>query len=179
MARRNSIRHSLQGVAVDTVAPSLYNYSARTIEGELVSLSAYRDRVCLIVNVASECGFTPQDRGLEGLYQRHRDRGFAVLGFPCNQFGQQEPGDETAIQEFCSLNYGVTFPLFAKVDVKGPAAHPLFRHLTSRRRGFLGTRAIKWNFTKFLVDKTGAVRGRYGPRRPPAEIEPEIMKLLE
>lgn len=159
-------------------APGIYDYSVRTIDGEPVSLSAYRDRVCLIVNVASECGYTPQYRELEELYRRHRNRGFVVLGFPCNQFGHQEPEDEPAIQEFCSLNYGITFPLFAKVEVKGPAAHPLFRHLTSRLRGFLGTRAIKWNFTKFLVDKTGAVRGRYGPRRIPARIEPEIVKLL-
>jgi glutathione peroxidase len=162
----------------DAVGPGIYEYSARTIGGELISLSAYRDHVCLIVNVASECGFTPQYRGLEELYQRHRDRGFAVLGFPCNQFGHQEPANETVIQEFCSLNFGVTFPLFAKIDVNGPGAHPLFRHLSSRRRGFLGTRAIKWNFTKFLVDRTGAARHRFGPRRRPTDIEPEIVKLL-
>jgi glutathione peroxidase len=141
-------------------------------------MASFRDQVCLIVNVASECGFTPQYRGLEALYQRHRTRGFTILGFPCNQFGKQEPGDERAIQEFCTLNFGVTFPLFAKIDVNGPAAHPLFRYLTSRRRGVLGTRAIKWNFTKFLLDKTGAVRHRYGPRRPPAALEPEIVNLL-
>jgi glutathione peroxidase len=155
-----------------------YDFSALAITGEPVPLSAYRGRVCLIVNVASECGYTPQYRGLEELFQRHQARGLAVLGFPCNQFGHQEPGDEAAIQGFCTRNFGVTFPLFAKVDVKGPSAHPLFRHLTSRRRGFLGTRVIKWNFTKFLVDRAGAVRGRFGPGRRPAEIEPEIMKLL-
>ena len=155
----------------DTVGPGIYDYSARTIGGESISLSAYRDRVCLIVNVASECGFTPQYRGLEELYQRHRDRGFAVLGFPCNQFGHQEPADETAIQEFCSLNFGVTFPLFAKIDVNGPRAHPLFRHLTSRRRGFLGTRAIKWNFTKFLVDRDGKVVQRFEPAVTPDSKE--------
>ena len=166
-------------MTADAVGSGIYDYSARMIGGAPISLSAYRGCVCLIVNVASECGFTPQYRGLEELYQRYRDRGFTVLGFPCNQFGHQESADETAIQEFCSLNFGVTFPLFAKIDVNGPGAHPLFRHLTSRRRGFLGTRAIKWNFTKFLVDKTGAARHRYGPRRLPADIEPEIVKLLE
>ncbi len=159
-------------------ASGIYDFSARTIAGEVISLSAYRGRVCLIVNVASECGYTPQYRGLEELYQRHRAQGFTILGFPCNQFGGQEPGDETAIQEFCTLNFGVTFPLFAKVDVKGRAADPLFRHLTSRRRGLLGTRAIKWNFTKFLVDDSGAAIRRYGPRCLPADIEPDIVGLL-
>lgn len=159
-------------------APGLYDFSARTIAGAEASLDAYRNRVCLIVNVASECGFTPQYRGLEALYRRHRDRGFVVLGFPCNQFGHQEPGDEAAIREFCSLGYGVTFPLFAKTDVNGPDAHPLFRFLTSRRRGLLGTRSIKWNFTKFLVDRQGTPRRRFGPRRLPERIEPEIVKLL-
>lgn len=156
----------------------IYGFSARTITGDLVPLSAYRDRVCLIVNVASECGFTPQYLGLEELYRRHQPSGFVILGFPCNQFGHQEPGDEAAIQQFCSVNFGVTFPLFAKVDVRGRSAHPLFRHLTARRRGFLGTRAIKWNFTKFLVDRSGTVRARFGPGRRPADIEPEIVKLL-
>jgi len=164
--------------AADSATTGIYEYSARTIAGEPVSLSIYRGKVCLIVNVASECGFTPQYRGLEELYQRHRARGFVVLGFPCNQFGAQEPGDEGAIQAFCSANFGVTFPLFAKIDVKGPAAHPLFRHLTSRRRGLLGTRAIKWNFTKFLVDRTGLVQHRFGPRTPPAQLEPAIVALL-
>ena len=156
----------------------IYEFSARAISGDLVPLSTYRDRVCLIVNVASECGFTPQYRGLEDLYRRHQSSGLVILGFPCNQFGHQEPGDAAAIQEFCSLNFGVTFPLFAKVDVKGGSAHPLFRYLTSRRRGFLGTRAIKWNFTKFLVDRSGVVQSRYGPSRRPAELEAEIVKLL-
>jgi glutathione peroxidase len=165
-------------MATVAAGSTLYDYSVRTIAGKLVSLAAYRDRVCLIVNVASECGFTPQYGGLEELYRRYRDRGFAVLGFPCNQFGHQEPGDEGAIQEFCRLNYSVTFPLFAKIDVNGRAADPLFRYLTSRRRGVLGTRAIKWNFTKFLVDRTGMVQRRYGPRRPPARLEPDILKLL-
>lgn len=156
----------------------MYAYSARAISGETVPLSTYRDRVCLIVNVASECGYTPQYKGLEELYRRYQARGFSVLGFPCDQFGGQEPGDDTVIQTFCSVNFGVTFPLFAKIAVKGQDAHPLFEYLTTARRGFLGTRAIKWNFTKFLVDKNGAVQARYGPRRRPAEIEPEIVRLL-
>ena len=157
----------------------VHDFSARTIGGESLSLAGFRDRVLLVVNTASACGFTPQYAGLEALYRRYSDRGFAVLGFPCNQFGRQETGDSPAIREFCSVNFGVTFPLFARIDVNGPNAHPLFRHLTSRRRGFLGTRAIKWNFTKFLVDRGGVVRGRYGPRTPPAAIEAVIVKLLD
>ncbi|HEU5217421.1 MAG TPA: glutathione peroxidase [Gemmatimonadales bacterium] len=158
---------------------SIHDYSARTITGETLPLSVYAGRVCLIVNVASQCGFTPQYRGLEALYRRLEHRGLTVLGFPCNQFGRQEPGDETAIREFCSLNFGVSFPLFARIDVNGPSAHPLYRYLTSRRPGLLGTRSIKWNFTKFLVDRSGVVRGRYGPSREPSTLEPEIVRLLD
>jgi len=156
----------------------IYAYTARTITGETIALDTYRGDVCLVVNVASACGFTPQYAGLELLYRQHRARGFTILGFPCNQFGGQEPEEEAAILDFCLANYGVSFPMFAKVDVKGPAAHPLFRYLTSRRPGILGTRAIKWNFTKFLVDRNGLVRHRYGPRIKPAAIEPELATLL-
>lgn len=161
-----------------TSPATIYDYSARTIGGEEVSLAGYRDRVCLIVNVASQCGFTPQYRGLEDLFQRHRAEGLVVLGFPCNQFGHQEPDNEAAIQEFCTVNFGVTFPLFAKIDVNGPSAHPLYRFLTAARRGLLGTRAIKWNFTKFLISRDGAVRRRFGPKMKPTEIEPAIVELL-
>lgn len=158
--------------------PKVYDYSALTIAGETVSLGAFHGRVLLIVNTASECGYTPQYVGLEELYRRYSDRGLTVLGFPCNQFGRQEPGDSAAIQEFCTVNFGVTFPLFAKIDVNGPRAHPLFRHLASRRRGLLGTRAIMWNFTKFLVDRAGVVQRRYGPGTPPASVEGAIVRLL-
>ena len=137
---------------------TIYDYSARTIAGDLQSLAEYRGRVCLIVNVASACGFTPQYAELEALYRRHRDAGFTVLGFPCNQFGKQEPGDEATIAEFCRVIYDITFPLFAKVDVNGPNAHPLFQYLTSVKPGFLGSRNIKWNFTKFLVGRDGTPR---------------------
>ncbi len=157
---------------------SLHDYSARTIGGETFSLGSVRGQACLVVNIASECGYTPQLEGLEALYQRLRGRGFTILGFPCNQFGHQEPGDEAAILSFCTLNYGVTFPLFAKIEVNGPAAHPLYQYLTSERRGLLGTRAIKWNFTKFLVGPDGLVRRRYGPAVTPARIEPDILALL-
>lgn len=157
---------------------SLHDYSARTISGEILPLSSVRDQACLVVNIASECGYTPQLEGLEALYQKLRDRGFAILGFPCNQFGNQEPGDEPTILSFCTRNYGVTFPLFAKIEVNGPAAHPLYQYLTSQRRGLFGTRAIKWNFTKFLVGPDGLVRRRYGPAVTPARIEPDVLALL-
>jgi glutathione peroxidase len=134
--------------------------------------------VLLIVNVASQCGFTPQYEGLEALYRRLGDRGFVVLGFPCNQFGRQEPGDAAEIQRFCSVNYGVSFPLFAKVDVNGSNAHPLYRRLKANKRGLLGPAAIKWNFTKFLVARDGTVVRRFGPRDPPESLEPAILPLL-
>jgi glutathione peroxidase len=132
----------------------------------------------LIVNVASRCGFTPQYAGLEELYRKYRERGLAVLGFPCDQFGQQEPGDEAEIKEFCRLNYDVTFPLFAKIDVNGSAAHPLYKYLKRARRGFLGTTGIKWNFTKFLVDREGSVVRRFGSTVRPEKIERDLVRIL-
>ena len=157
---------------------SVYDYSAKTIDGRDQPLSAYRGKVLLIVNVASQCGFTPQYAGLEALQKKFGREGFAVLGFPSNQFGAQEPGTETEIADFCETSFGVTFPMFAKVDVNGANAHPLFKHLTSEKAGVLGTEAIKWNFTKFLVDKTGAVAARYGSSTKPETLEDPIRRLL-
>jgi glutathione peroxidase len=157
---------------------SLYSFSARTLGGETVTFDRYRGKVLLIVNTASECGFTPQYAGLQQIYSRYGARGFEVLGFPCNQFGKQEPGDAAQIGAFCEKNFGVTFPMFEKIDVKGPNAHPLYRYLTSERRGLFGTKAIKWNFTKFLVDRDGNVVKRYGPRTAPDAIAGEIEPLL-
>ena len=133
----------------------------------------------LIVNVASRCGFTPQYAGLESLYRSHRDRGFAVLGFPCDQFGHQEPGDEAEIKSFCSLRYDVTFPLFAKIKVNGDDAHPLYKFLKAEKKGLLGSEAIKWNFTKFLVDRNGHVVKRYAPQDKPESLEKDLEPLLE
>jgi glutathione peroxidase len=157
---------------------TIYEYTARTIEGGPVSLAAFQGRVCLIVNIASECGYTPQLEGLEALYREYGDERFTVLGFPCNQFGEQEPGDEPAILTFCRTRYGVTFPLFAKVDVNGSNAHPLFEYLTRSRPGLMGTRTIKWNFTKFLVDRTGVPRRRFGPKKRPDQIARAIKEIL-
>ena len=138
----------------------------------------FQDQVCLIVNIASECGYTPQLEGLEALYRAYASDRFTVLGFPCNQFGQQEPGEDPAILAFCRSKYGVTFPLFAKVDVNGPAAHPLFDYLTRARPGLLGSRDIKWNFTKFLVGRDGIPRRRFGPRKPPEQIARAVKEVL-
>jgi glutathione peroxidase len=159
-------------------AVSVYDFSVTSIDGSEQTLAAYRDQVLLIVNVASKCGFTPQYTGLEALHRKLHGRGFSVLGFPCNQFGQQEPGNEDEIKSFCSLTYDVTFPMFAKVDVNGPGAHPLFQYLKQQQPGLLGSQGIKWNFTKFLVDRHGAVRKRYGSVDKPESIEPEIEALL-
>ncbi len=156
----------------------LYTFSARTLGGETVSLDRYRGKVLLIVNTASECGFTPQYAGLQQLHERFSSRGFEVLGFPCNQFGKQEPGDAAQIGSFCEKNFGVAFPLFQKIDVKGSYAHPLFRYLTGEARGLLGTRSVKWNFTKFLVDRQGNVLKRFGPKTKPEEIAGKIEALL-
>jgi glutathione peroxidase len=155
-----------------------YDFEAASISGELVGLARYHGKVLLIVNTASECGFTPQYQGLEEVYQQFRDRGFEVLGFPCNQFGKQEPGTEAEIGAFCEKNYGVTFPLFSKVDVNGENAHPLFKHLKEAAPGVLGTEGIKWNFTKFLINKDGSVYKRYAPQTKPEEILGDIEKLL-
>src|SRR6478609_1839605 len=157
---------------------SLYDFEVATIDGHRQRLDSYRGRVLLIVNVASRCGFTPQYAGLEELYRKYRQGGFTVLGFPCDQFGQQEPGDEAEINEFCRLTYDVTFPLFAKIAVNGPAAHPLYKYLKSARRGFLGTKRIKWNFTKFLIDRDGRVVRRFGPMVKPGRIEKDLLRIL-
>jgi len=157
---------------------TVYDYKAKTIDGREVSLSDYSGKVLLIVNVASKCGFTPQYKGLEELHEKLGKNGFEVLGFPCNQFGGQEPGTETEIQNFCDLNYGVRFPLFSKVDVNGPAAHPLYEFLKKTKPGFLGTKRIKWNFTKFLIDRQGRPIKRYPPQTTPAAIQKDIEKQL-
>ena len=161
------------------MATALYDIDVKTIGGGVQPLAAYRGRTLLIVNVASRCGFTPQYAGLESLYRKYKDRGLVVLGFPCNQFGSQEPGSEAEIEKFCSITYDVTFPLFAKIDVNGAATHPLYARLKSARPGLLGTAAIKWNFTKFLVDAQGNVRARYAPSDTPEKIEAEVAALLE
>jgi glutathione peroxidase len=155
-----------------------YDFTATDIDGRERALREFAGRALLIVNVASKCGFTPQYGGLEQLWRKHRDTGFAVLGFPCDQFGHQEPGDETEIKAFCSLTYDVTFPLFAKIDVNGAQAHPLFRWLKSEKAGVFGTEAIKWNFTKFLVDRTGQVVKRYAPNDAPDAIDKDVSALL-
>lgn len=156
----------------------LQEFTVRRLDGSQGDLADYRGDVLLIVNVASRCGFTPQYAGLEALYRKYHGRGFHVLGFPCNQFGAQEPGTAAQIGAFCSSNYEVTFPLFAKVEVNGPGAHPLFRYLKSQRPGLLGTRAIKWNFTKFLVGRSGQVLARYAPRKDPAALDADIAAQL-
>lgn len=155
-----------------------YDFNATALDGQPVELSRYRGKALLIVNTASACGFTPQYQGLEELQRRYQDQGLVVLGFPCNQFGRQEPGSEAEIGAFCEKNYGVTFPMFAKVDVNGTDAHPLFRFLKGEAPGVLGTEAIKWNFTKFLVDRHGAVVKRYAPATKPEELKADIEKLL-
>jgi glutathione peroxidase len=160
------------------VAPSIYDFSATSIEGQIVNLSTYKDKVLLIVNTASQCGFTPQYQGLQALYNQYASQGFVILGFPCNQFGQQEPGSAAEIQSFCESRFGVTFPLFQKVDVNGNEAHPLFQYLTKTAPGLLGTETIKWNFTKFLVDRQGKVIERYASLAKPEDLGKAIQKLL-
>jgi glutathione peroxidase len=157
---------------------SIYAYSAKTIKGEEISLGEFKEKVLLIVNTASKCGFTPQYKELQQLYDEYYPRGFEVLGFPCNQFGSQEPGTEDEIAAFCERNYGVTFPMFAKVDVNGENTHPLFKYLKSQAKGVLGSEAIKWNFTKFLVDRNGQVVGRFASNVSPLKLKEEIEKLL-
>jgi glutathione peroxidase len=157
---------------------TVHDFSARTIDGDEQSLPDYRGKALLIVNVASKCGFTPQYTGLEALHRKYRERGFVVLGFPCNQFGHQEPGDEAEIKSFCSTSYDVTFPMFAKIDVNGAQTHPLYEHLKSEASGILGTEAIKWNFTKFLVDKHGKVVKRYAPNDKPEDIDADVAKAI-
>jgi glutathione peroxidase len=157
---------------------SVHDYVATTIDGQSQSLAEYAGRVLLIVNVASRCGFTPQYTGLEALYRRLAQRGFTVLGFPCDQFGHQEPGDEAEIRRFCSTSYDVTFPMYAKIEVNGPGTHPLYAYLKSAAPGVLGTTAIKWNFTKFLVDGTGRAIARFAPTDTPLQLAGEVEKLL-
>ena len=155
-----------------------YDFKAVDIDGRERSLREFEGRALLIVNVASKCGFTPQYKGLEALWRKRRDEGLAVLGFPCDQFGHQEPGDEAQIKEFCSLNYDVTFPLFAKIEVNGVGAHPLYRWLKGEKTGVFGTEAIKWNFTKFLVDRSGRVVKRFAPADSPDKIDTVVGDVL-
>ncbi|HEY5761933.1 MAG TPA: glutathione peroxidase [Rhodocyclaceae bacterium] len=160
------------------MADNVYVFKATTLDGKACSLSEFEGRVALVVNVASRCGFTPQYEALEKLWRQYRDRGLVVLGFPCNQFGAQEPEDEAGIAKFCQQNYGVSFPMFAKVKVNGDEAHDLFRYLTKALPGVMGSTAIKWNFTKFLIGRDGVPRRRFAPATTPEEIIPEIERLL-
>ncbi|MBS0535099.1 MAG: glutathione peroxidase [Proteobacteria bacterium] len=158
---------------------TVYDFSARGLDGADVALEHYRGQVLLVVNTASQCGFTKQYAGLETLYENLKDRGFSVLGFPCNQFGGQEPGDAAEIASFCTLNYGVRFPMFDKIDVNGAAAHPLYQWLKGEAKGLLGSEAIKWNFTKFLIDRAGHVVDRFAPTTEPSAIRDRIEALLD
>ena len=157
---------------------SVYDFEATNLQGKPVKLAAYKGKPLLIVNTASQCGLTPQYEGLEALYKAYASKGLVVLGFPCNQFGGQEPGDADAIESFCQVNYGVSFPMMAKVDVNGAGAHPLYKWLVSEKPGFLGSEAIKWNFTKFLVSKEGEVIKRYAPTLLPKDLERDIEAAL-
>ena len=161
-----------------TAAENIYDFEAASIAGAPAQLASQRGKVLLIVNTASKCGFTPQYKGLESVYKQLHQRGLEVLAFPCNQFGGQEPGGEEEIESFCQVNYGVTFPLFAKIDVNGKQASPLYDYLKKAKPGLLGSEGIKWNFTKFLVDRKGNVIERYGPNVEPEAIAPDIEKLL-
>lgn len=156
----------------------VYQFNASTITGENVALSNYRDKVMLIVNTASKCGFTPQFEGLENLHEKYAQRGLAILGFPCNQFGKQDPGSNGEIAEFCQRNYGVSFPMFAKIDVNGASTHPLFHYLKKSAPGIFGTEKIKWNFTKFLIGRDGNVLARFAPSTTPERIEEAIVAAL-
>jgi glutathione peroxidase len=157
----------------------IYSFDVKNIDGKQTSLSQYQGKAMLIVNVASQCGFTSQYAGLEALYNKYHDKGFEVLGFPCNQFGSQEPGDEAEIKNFCELNYHVTFPLFAKIDVNGDDTHPLYKYLKSEEKGIFGTEAIKWNFTKFLIDREGKILKRFAPQTKPEDLESEVEAALK
>jgi glutathione peroxidase len=157
----------------------VYDFEVNLLNGNPVKLSEYRGKTLLIVNTASQCGFTPQYSGLEELYDKFKERGLEILGFPCNQFGKQEPGSSEEIAEFCSVNYGVTFPMFEKIDVNGEKTHPLYRHLKREARGVLGSEPIKWNFTKFLVNREGEVAGRFGSMTKPDQLEADIEAVLD
>ena len=158
---------------------SIYDIDVKTIDGKPQKLEAYRGKTLLVVNVASKCGFTSQYEGLQKLYDEFKDKNFAVLGFPCDQFGHQEPGTEAEIQSFCSTTYNVTFPMFAKINVNGSDAHPLYNYLKSEKRGLLGSESIKWNFTKFLVGPDGSVMKRYAPTDTPASIREDVAQLVK
>lgn len=160
------------------MASNVYEFSSKTLDGKPLSLADFQGKVLLIVNTASKCGFTPQYEGLQELHKELGQKGLVIIGFPCNQFGGQEPGTEEVIASFCQKNYGVDFLMAEKVDVKGSDAHPLFKYLTSQAKGILGTEAIKWNFTKFLVRKNGEVYDRYAPTTTPADLKADIAKLL-
>lgn len=157
---------------------TVYDFEPRSLDGKPLPLKQFANQVLLVVNTASKCGFTPQYQGLEKLYETYRERGFMVLGFPCNQFGAQEPGSANEIGTFCEKNYGVTFPMFEKIDVNGEAAHPLYRWLQSAAPGVLGSERIKWNFTKFLIDRTGKVVDRFAPMTKPEDLAKDVEKLL-
>jgi glutathione peroxidase len=160
------------------IKDNIYNHSCNDNAGNLQNLSDFEGQALLIVNTASKCGFTPQYNGLQELQEKFKDSGFSVLAFPCNQFGGQEPGSSEEIQEFCTVNYGINFPIFEKVDVKGEDAHPLFKYLTSEKKGLLGSESIKWNFTKFLINKEGKPIARFAPNTTPEKISKEIENLL-
>tara|TARA_B100000131_G_scaffold35410_1_gene32428 strand:+ start:880 stop:1371 length:492 start_codon:yes stop_codon:yes gene_type:complete len=160
------------------MSDSIFNFSCKDVNGDEKNLSELQGKVTLVVNTASQCGFTPQYKGLEDLYQKYKDKGLEILGFPCNQFGNQEPGSNDEIEEFCTLNYGVTFSMFSKVDVNGDSADPLFKFLTSNKKGLLGSSKVKWNFTKFLVDKNGKPVKRFAPTTTPEQISKDIEKLI-
>ena len=160
------------------MSATIYEFSANALHGTAVGLKDYAGKVVLIVNTASKCGLTPQYKGLEALYKKYKDKGLVILGFPCNQFGKQEPGNASQITEFCELNYGVSFPMFDKIEVNGAGTHPLYRFLKQEKPGILGTQGIKWNFTKFLVNREGQVVKRFAPAAKPEQLEREIQKLL-
>jgi glutathione peroxidase len=162
----------------NSVPTSIYDFKIQTIQNKEQSMSELKGKTLLIVNVASFCGFTPQYDGLEALYQKYKDRGLVVMGFPCNQFGEQEPGTENEIKEFCDTRFKIHFPLYAKVDVNGPNTHPLYAYLKSQQKGLLGTEAVKWNFTKFLVNKNGVVVDRFAPNTSPESLVDPISKIL-
>lgn len=157
---------------------TVYDFSAPTLSGQEINIDSYRGKVLLVVNTASKCGFTPQYKGLQALHEKYKDQGLEILGFPCNQFGKQEPGNDNEISEFCELNYGVDFQMFSKIDVNGSDAHPLYQHLKKEAPGLLGSKAIKWNFTKFLIGKDGKVVNRYAPTDTPESLAKDIEKLL-
>ncbi|UJP63357.1 glutathione peroxidase [Mongoliitalea daihaiensis] len=159
------------------MSTKFYEFSAQTLQGKDVSMEEFKGKTILVVNTASKCGLTPQYEGLEKLYEKYKDQGLVILGFPCNQFGNQEPGDASSIASGCVLNYGVTFPMFAKIEVNGPHTHPIFKYLKERLGGFLGSR-IKWNFTKFLIDDKGRPLKRYAPITKPDQIEKDLVKIL-